>query len=52
VRVDDGFTGLRFLRMEVDQTKAVRELVHGHQRRLLLAERPAALDRRKSWLQR
>jgi hypothetical protein len=52
VRVDDGFTGLRFLRMEIDQTRAVRELVHGHQRRLLLAERPAALDRRKSWLQR
>ena len=35
-----------------DQTRAVRELVHGHQRRLLLAERPAALDRRQSWLQR
>ena len=52
VRVEDGFTGLRFLRMEVDEVRAVRELVHGHQRRLLLAERPAALDRRRSWLQR
>ena len=52
VRVDDGFTGLRFLRLELDVTRAVRELVHGHQRRLLLAERPAALDRRRSWLQR
>ncbi|HWD69365.1 MAG TPA: PilZ domain-containing protein [Solirubrobacteraceae bacterium] len=52
VRVDDGFTGLRFLRLELDATRAVRELVHGHQRRLLLAERPAALDRRRSWLQR
>jgi hypothetical protein len=52
VRVEDGYTGLRFLRLELDQTRTVRELVHGHQRRLLLAERPAALDRRKSWLQR
>jgi hypothetical protein len=52
VRVDDGFTGLRFLRLEMDQTRAVRELVHGHQRRLLLAERPAAVDRRRRWLQR
>jgi len=52
VRVEDGFTGLRFERLETHQTRAVRELVHGHQRRLLLAERPAALDRRQSWLQR
>ncbi len=52
VRVEDGYTGLCFLRLELDQTRAVRELVHGHQRRLLLAERPAALDRRKRWLQR
>ncbi len=52
VRVEDGFTGLRFLHLEIDQTRAVRELVHGHQRRLLLAERPAALDRRKRWLHR
>jgi hypothetical protein len=52
VRVDDGYTGLRFLRLAVDETRAVRELVHGHQRRLLLASRPAALDRRRSWLQR
>ena len=52
VRVEDGFTGLRFLRMELDQTRAVRELVHGHQRRLLLAERPAAVDRRRRWLKR
>lgn len=50
VRVEDGYTGLRFLRLELAQARAVRELVHGHQRRLLLAERPAALDRRKSWL--
>jgi PilZ domain len=52
LRIDGGFTGLRFVRLELDQTRAVRELVHGHQRRLLLAERPAALDRRKHWLQR
>ena len=52
LRIERGFTGLRFLRLELDQTRAVRELVHGHQRRLLLAERPAALDRRKRWLKR
>lgn len=52
VRVEGGYTGLQFTRLEQDQTRAVRELVHGHQRRLLLATRPAALDRRKSWLQR
>lgn len=52
VRVEDGYTGLRFARLETQQTRAVRELVHSHQRRLLLAERPAALDRRQSWLQR
>lgn len=52
VRVDDGFTGLRFMRLEIDQTRSVRELVHGHQRRLLLAERPAAVDRRRRWLRR
>jgi hypothetical protein len=52
VRVEDGLTGLRFVKLELDQTRAVRELVHGHQRRLLLAARPAALDRRRSWLQR
>jgi hypothetical protein len=47
-----GFTGLRFPRLELEQMRAVRDLVHSHQRLLLLAERPAALDRRKSWLQR
>lgn len=52
VRVEKGFTGLRLVGLEHHQTRAVRELVHGHQRRLLLAERPAALDRRQSWLQR
>lgn len=52
VRVEGSFTGLRFTRLEHHQTRAIRELVHGHQRRLLLAERPAALDRRRSWLQR
>lgn len=52
VRVEDGFTGLRFMRLEIDQARAVRELVHGHQRRLLLAERPAAVDRRRRWLGR
>jgi hypothetical protein len=52
VRVEDGFTGLRLIDLQLDQTRAVRDLVHGHQRRLLLAERPAALDRRQSWLQR
>jgi hypothetical protein len=48
LRLSAGFTGLRFPRLELEQMRAVRELVHGHQRRLLLAERPAALDRRKS----
>jgi hypothetical protein len=52
VRVENGFTGLRFAKLEHDQTRAVRDLVHGHQRRLLLAARPAALDRRQRWLQR
>ena len=52
VRVEGGFTGLQFSRLEPSQTRAIRELVHSHQRRLLLATRPAALDRRKSWLQR
>ncbi len=52
VRLARGCTGLRFLRLDMDQTRAVRELVHGHQRRLLLAERPAAVDRRRRWLQR
>lgn len=52
VRVHDGYTGLRFLRLEHEQTRAVRELVHAHQRRLLLAARPAAVDRRQHWLQR
>jgi hypothetical protein len=52
LRVDGGFTGLRFRRLEIEQMRAVRELVHGHQRRLLLAARPAALDRRNNWLPR
>ena len=52
LRVEGGFTGLRFAALEHDETRAVRELVHGHQRRLLLAERPAALDRRRGWLRR
>lgn len=52
VRIEGGFTGLRFVDLELDQTRAVRELVHGQQRRLLLAARPAALDRRRSWLRR
>jgi hypothetical protein len=52
LRVDSDFTGLRFRRLEIEQMRAVRELVHGHQRRLLLAARPAALDRRRNWLPR
>ena len=52
VRVEDGFTGLKLTDLQLHQTRAVRELVHSHQRRLLLAERPAAVDRRKRWLQR
>jgi hypothetical protein len=52
VRVEDGFTGLRFVALQHDEVRAVRELVHGHQRRLLLAEKPAALDRRRGWLRR
>lgn len=51
LRIDVGYTGLRFRRLEIEQMRAVRELVHGHQRRLLLAARPAALDRRRSRLQ-
>ena len=46
VRIEHGYTGLRFLRLELEAGRAVRDLVHGHQRRLLLAERPAAVDRR------
>jgi hypothetical protein len=52
LRIDAGFTGLRFRRLAIEQMRAVRELVHGHQRRLLLAARPAALDRRRNWLPR
>ena len=52
VRVEDGHMGLRFVRLDHDQTRAVRELVHSHQRRLLLARRPAAMDRRRGWLAR
>lgn len=48
LRIDAGFTGLRFRRLELEQMRAVRDLVHSHQRRLLLAARPAALDRRRS----
>ena len=51
VRVEGGLTGLQLVDLQPHQTRAVRELVHGHQRRLL-AEHPAALDRRQSWLQR
>lgn len=49
LRVDGGFTGLRFRHLELEQMRAVRDLVHGHQRRLLLAARPAAVDRRRYW---
>ena len=52
VRVEEGFTGLRLIDLQLHQTRAVRALVHDHQRRLLLAERPAALDRRQRWLHR
>ncbi len=52
VRVEGGFTGLRLVDLQLHQTRAVRRLVQEHQRLLLLAERPAALDRRESWLQR
>jgi hypothetical protein len=52
LRIDAGFTGLRFRRLAIEQMRAVRELVHGHQRRLLLAARPAALDRRRNGLPR
>ena len=52
LRLDAGFTGLRFRRLELEQMRAVRELVHGYQRLLLLAARPAAVDRRRSWPQR
>jgi PilZ domain len=52
VRVEGGFTGLQLVELQLHQTRAVRDLVHSHQRRLLLAERPAALDRRQTWLQR
>jgi hypothetical protein len=52
LRLEAGFTGLRFRRLELEQMRAVRELVNGYQRLLLLAERPAALDRRQSRLNR
>lgn len=47
VRVEQDYTGLRFVDLTFGETRAVRELVHDHQRRLLQAARPAALDRRR-----
>lgn len=52
VRLDDRSTGMRFIEMTPDEARAVRELVHGQQRRLLLASRKATLDRRDNGLYR
>lgn len=52
VRVEGGFTGLRFVALDFEQTRAVRDLVNGQQRRMLLAPRPGFLDRRRGWLRR
>jgi hypothetical protein len=52
MRVDEGSTGVRFVEMTHGEARAVRELVHGQQRRLLLAARRAALDRRHNDLHR
>jgi c-di-GMP-binding flagellar brake protein YcgR len=46
MRVDRDSTGIRFVEMTHGDARAVRELVHGQQRRLLLASRRAAVDRR------
>jgi hypothetical protein len=52
MRADDDSTGIRFIEMTHGEARAVRELVHGQQRRLLLAARRAALDRRHNDLHR
>ena len=46
MRVDKDSTGIRFVEMTHGEARTVRELVHGQQRRLLLASRRAAVDRR------
>jgi PilZ domain len=52
MRVDRHSTGIRFVEMTHGDARAVRELVHGQQRRLLLAARRAAVDRRDNGLRR
>jgi PilZ domain len=52
MRADNDSTGIRFIEMTHGEARAVRELVHGQQRRLLLAARRAALDRRHNDLHR
>jgi hypothetical protein len=52
MRTDPHSTGLRFVEMTHGEARAVRELVHGQQRRLLLAARRAAVDRRDNGLDR
>jgi hypothetical protein len=52
MRADDDSTGIRFIEMTHGEARTVRELVHGQQRRLLLAARRAALDRRHNDLHR
>lgn len=52
VRVDQDYTGLRFVDVTFGEARAVRELVHDQQRRLLQAVRPVALDRRRGRVQR
>jgi c-di-GMP-binding flagellar brake protein YcgR len=48
VRVGDHSTGVRFVEMTPGEARAIRELVHAHQRAQLLAARRAVLDRRVS----
>jgi c-di-GMP-binding flagellar brake protein YcgR len=52
MRTDKGGTGIRFVEMSHGDARAVREMVHGQQRRLLLAARQAAVDRRDTGLHR
>lgn len=51
VRVGQGRTGLRFVDLDHEQSRAIHELVATQQRKILAA-RPAALDRRERLLQR
>jgi PilZ domain len=52
MRVDDHNTGIRFIELTTGEARAVRELVQGQQRRLLLAARWPTVDRRVNTLYR